>query len=78
MGVTVDKKLKFDKHVENICPKASRKLNALAKLVNTWIYLKGTFSWIPFLMLISIIAPLFGCFTVVYLKTELASFKSAV
>ena len=44
MGVTVDKKLKFDKHVENICPKASRKLNAPAKLVNTWIYLKGTFS----------------------------------
>ena len=34
LGVTVDNKLKFDKHVENVCQKASRKLNALAKLTN--------------------------------------------
>ena len=34
LGVTIDSKLKFDKHVENICRKASRKLNALARLVN--------------------------------------------
>ena len=78
MGVTIDNKLKFDKHVENICQKASRKLNAFARLVNTWIYLKDTFSWMPFLILISIIALLFGCFTVVPLKTELTSYKSAV
>ena len=78
MGVTVNNKLKFDKHVENICQKESRKLNAFARLVNTWIYLKVTFSWMPFLMLISIIALLFECFTVVHLKTELTSYKSAV
>ena len=34
LGVTIDKKLKFDKHVENICQKASRKLSALARPVN--------------------------------------------
>ena len=34
VGLTIDKKLKFAKHVENICQKASRKLNALARLVN--------------------------------------------
>ena len=26
LGVTIDNKLKFDKHAENICQKASRKL----------------------------------------------------
>ena len=34
LGVTIDNKLKFDKHVENICQKASRKLNAPARLVD--------------------------------------------
>ena len=34
VGLTIDKKLKFAKHVEDICQKASRKLNALARLVN--------------------------------------------
>ena len=34
LGVTVDNKLKFDKHFENICQKASRKLNAFVRLVN--------------------------------------------
>ena len=34
LGVTIDNKLKFHKHFENICQKASRKLNALARLVN--------------------------------------------
>ena len=34
LGVTTENKLKFDKHVENICQKASRKLNDLARLVN--------------------------------------------
>ena len=27
-------KIRFDKHVENLCERASRKLNSLAKLVN--------------------------------------------
>ena len=34
LGVAVYNKLKIDKHVENIFQKASRKLNALARLVN--------------------------------------------
>ena len=29
-----DNKLKFDKHIENICQKANRKLNALARVTN--------------------------------------------
>ena len=31
-GIILDNKLKFDKHVENICQKASRKLNVLARI----------------------------------------------
>ena len=34
MKANHDKCLKFDKHIENICQKASRKLNALARLVD--------------------------------------------
>ena len=34
LGVTIDNKLIFDKHVDNICKKASRKLNTLARVVN--------------------------------------------
>ena len=46
LGVTIDNKLKFNKHVENNFQKASRKLNALARQVkdmDTWIYLKDAF-----------------------------------
>ena len=32
LGVTLDKKLKFDKHVINICKKASAKVTALGKV----------------------------------------------
>ena len=32
LGIILDNKLKFDKHVEIICQKASRKLNALARV----------------------------------------------
>ena len=38
-----DNKLKFDKHVENKCQKASRKLNALARVTTIWSYLKDAF-----------------------------------
>ena len=31
LGVTFDNKLKFEKHINTICQKANRKLNALAK-----------------------------------------------
>ena len=34
LGIILDNQLKFDKHVENICQKASRKSNALARLAN--------------------------------------------
>ena len=34
LEITLDDKLKFDKHVENICQKASKKLNALARVTN--------------------------------------------
>ena len=32
LGVTVDNKLKFEKHITTICQKANRKLNALARI----------------------------------------------
>ena len=34
LGIVLDNKLKFDKHVENICQKASKKLNVLARVTN--------------------------------------------
>ena len=34
LGVVLYNKLKFDKHIENICQKANRKLNALARVTN--------------------------------------------
>ena len=34
LGIILDNQLKFDKHVENIYQKASRKLNALARVTN--------------------------------------------
>ena len=34
LGITLDKRLKFDKHVLNLCKKASGKLTALGRLVN--------------------------------------------
>ena len=34
LGIILDNHLKFDKHVENICQKASSKLNALARVTN--------------------------------------------
>ena len=33
LGVIVDKKLKFDKHIESLCKKASAKVTALARLI---------------------------------------------
>ena len=34
LGIILDNQLKFDKLIENICQKASRKLNALARVTN--------------------------------------------
>ena len=43
LGIVLDNKLKFDKHIENICEKVSKKLNALARVTNYMGYLKDTF-----------------------------------
>ena len=32
LGVTIDNKLRFEKHIENLCKKANFKLNALSRL----------------------------------------------
>ena len=34
LDIVYDNKLKFDKHIENICQKANRKLNTLARVTN--------------------------------------------
>ena len=34
LGIILDKNLKFDMHVESICQKANKKLNALARIAN--------------------------------------------
>ena len=78
LGVTIDSKLKFDKHFENICQKASRKLNALVRLVNNMELPKRHILVNAFLMHSLIIALQFGCFTVVHLTAKLAGYMSAV
>ena len=34
LGINLDNDLKFDIHVESICPKANRKVNVLARIAN--------------------------------------------
>ena len=41
LGIILDNQLKFDKHVQDICQKASRILNALARVTNYTELLKG-------------------------------------
>ena len=43
LGVTIDKELKFDKHVSKICSKASRKLSVLAR-ISKFLILKKNWS----------------------------------
>ena len=40
LGMVFGNKLKFDRHLENICQKANRKLNALARVTNYMDLLK--------------------------------------
>ena len=57
LGIVFDNKLKFDKSIENICQKANRKLNALARVTNymelpkRWIlknaFFKAQFNYCP-------------------------------
>ena len=35
LGTTIDSNLTFENHINNICKKASQKLNALARVVPT-------------------------------------------
>ena len=65
---TIDRKLKFDKHVSNICSKASRKLPVIARMSKFLIFEKKEklFSKIfkkHFLSHNLSIVYLFGCFT---------------
>ena len=56
-GITFDCKLKFNKHIEDICQKASQKLNALArltpymgttkKLILMYAFFKSQFNYCP-------------------------------
>ena len=78
LGVFIDNKLKFDKNVENICQKTSRKSNALVRLVNYKDLPKRRIFMNAFLMLNLIIALLFGCFTIVHLTAKLTGYMSAV
>ena len=38
LGIKIDNKLNFNTHVDEICKKAGRKLNALSRVTLTWTY----------------------------------------
>ena len=42
LGITTDSKLSFEEHVNNICKKASQKLNALARISSDTFFLGNT------------------------------------
>ena len=73
LGVTTYNKLKLDKHLENICQRASRKLNNLARLVNYMGLPKRRILMNAFFN-----ALLFGCFTVTHLTAKLTGYMSVV
>ena len=62
---TNNNNLKFELRIENICQKANRKLNALARRANYMELPKKRMFMNAFLKLNLIIALLFGCFTLV-------------
>ena len=62
---TNNNNLKFELHIENICQKANRKLNALARRTNYMELPKRRMFMNAFLRVSLIIALLFGCFTLV-------------
>ena len=59
LGVTIDRELKFDKHVKHICKKAGNKCNALTRMANILdpiqkstlfkSFIKGQFNYCPLL-----------------------------
>ena len=48
LGINFDYKLTFSMHIEDICQKSSRKINALADLHHIWWHQKSIF-WMLFL-----------------------------
>ena len=40
LGITIDSNLTFENQIDNICKRASQKLNALARVAPTRIYRK--------------------------------------
>ena len=67
LGINLDKNLKFDIHVESICQKANRKLNALARIANYMELpkrriLMNAFFKSQYSLIIDL---LFGCFIVI-------------
>ena len=67
LGINLDKNFKFDIHVESICQKANRKLNALARIANYMELpkrriLMNAFFKSQYSLIIDL---LFGCFIVI-------------
>ena len=40
LGITIDRDLKFDKHVLKLCSKANQKLSALSRMANCYLSIK--------------------------------------
>ena len=62
LGIVFDSKLNFDKHIENICQKTNKKLNALGSVTNYIELPKRRIIMNAFLKLDLIIALSSGCF----------------
>ena len=62
LGIHVDYKIKFDTHVETICKKVHRKLNALSKMKNYMELHERCILTNAFLKHNLTAALLFGCF----------------
>ena len=63
--IHIEFELKFNVHVETICKKAHRKLNALSRIANYMKLPKRCILMNAFLKLILTVALLFGCFIAV-------------
>ena len=49
LGITLDNKLKFDKHVSNICSKANRELSALTRVAKFFSFKKRSITFNAFI-----------------------------
>ena len=78
LGIVFDYKLNFDKHIENICQKANRKLNALARVTNYMELPKSHILTNAFLKVNSIIVLLFGFLIPVLLIIKLIDSMNVV